>query len=571
MARPKKELLTSQQDKPIRGNLAPEERVRQQIILELRHLGWSEEQLRWKPEWSIPDTPHDLTKRERGQKYATCGSADLVAFADESGQWHALQVIFEFKAPDIDKGKSQLLRYLSNEPMAKMGYWSNGSQSLAIYKRHQADWIFIENAGLPHPGDDLTQPPDTPPTWTTLRVPTEIELSGALRRLVATTVIGDTNVTRREDQLRELVHILLVKLESDAVASRSANRNDPVQFRLYGDSLTKIAVTARSIREQFKEYFDKQRTRIFHHDDRDVILLTDETIYSAVAELSPFRILGDDVDLLSKAFQIFRTSAMKSGEGQYLTPLRIVRPAIMALEITSSDKVIDPACGTGAFLIEALRSVARTEFPEESESWNLIKWANDNLYGVDKDDIGVKLTRATMVAMRDGSTHVIRGDSVRVNQWRAKYPKLSEELGRPDAPYVYEQFTVVVTNPPFGEDLKVKATDCKSAGYSISVAAAMKDHTDYSDLEIGLVYLELSHRLLRVGGRVGIVLPETYFFSHTYRWLPEWLEGRFSLRGMMNIPMEAFEEFCRAKTNFYIFEKIGNRSDIDSTHVHGRD
>jgi len=77
-------------------------------------------------------------------------------------------------------------------------------------------------------------------------------------------------------------------------------------------------------------------------------------------------------------------------------------------------------------------------------------------------------------------------------------------------------------------------------------------------LEIGLVYLELAYRLLQVGGRVGIVLPETYFFSHSYRWLPHWLEGRMDLRGMMNIPMEAFEEFCRAKTNFYIFEKVGH-------------
>ena len=39
--------------------------------------------------------------------------------------------------------------------------------------------------------------------------------------------------------------------------------------------------------------------------------------------------------------------------------------------------------------------------------------------------------------------------------------------------------------------------------------------------------------------------------------LSSWLGGRFALRGMLNIPMEAFEEFCRAKTNFYIFEKIG--------------
>lgn len=493
----------------------------------------------------MPDTPHDLTKRERGQKYKTCGTADLVAFADSSGAWYALNVIFEFKAPDIDKGRSQLLRYLSNEPMAKMGFWTNGSQSLAVYKRHGSDWVFVENAGLPEPTDDLTQPPKAPPT-------------GALKRLVATVVVSDQNVNRREDQLRELIHILLVKLESDAVASRSGNANKPVSFRIYGDATKKVELTAQRIRELFKEYYTKQQTRIFNPSDRERLFLGDETIFAAVAELAPLRILGDHVDLLAKAFQIFRTTALKSGEGQYLTPLRIVRPAVMAMEITSEDKVIDPACGTGSFLIEALRQVADNEFPQESEAYHLIKWANDCLYGVDKDDIGVKLTRAVMVAMRDGSTHVLLGDAIRSDQWVTKYPQIAHELSTPIHPHGVGQFTVVITNPPFGEDLKVKQSDCRAANYTISIAAAMKGPNDYTDLEIGLVYLELAHRLLRVGGRVGIVLPETYFFSFSYRWLPDWMVGRFSLRGMLNIPMEAFEEFCRAKTNFYIFEKVGD-------------
>jgi hypothetical protein len=68
---------------------------------------------------------------------------------------------------------------------------------------------------------------------------------------------------------------------------------------------------------------------------------------------------------------------------------------------------------------------------------------------------------------------------------------------------------------------------------------------------------------LRRSGRVGIVLPETYFFSRRYRWLPGWLEGRLELRGVLNIPIEAFQEFCRAKTNFYIFVKTG-----DGPHDH---
>ena len=97
----------------------------------------------------------------------------------------------------------------------------------------------------------------------------------------------------------------------------------------------------------------------------------------------------------------------------------------MALEIRSSDKVIDPACGTGGFLIEALRQVRSAEFPDEADRWHLVKWANDNLYGVDMDHIGVKLTRAIMVAVGDGSTHVLLGDSIRRHRWRTNYPSLA--------------------------------------------------------------------------------------------------------------------------------------------------
>lgn len=214
-------------------------------------------------------------------------------------------------------------------------------------------------------------------------------------------------------------------------------------------------------------------------------------------------------------------------------------------------------CGTGGFLVEALKQVRDAEFPAENDRWHLIKWANDNLYGVDMDHIGVKLTRATMVAVGDGSTHTLLGDSIRRHHWRTKYPRLLQELGAAATENIAEQFTVVMTNPPFGEDLKVKAADARAAGFTIARAAAHASKAEYVDLEIGLLFLEQAHRLLQVGGRVGIILPETYFFSHRYRWLPKWLEGRLELRGMLNIAMEAFEEFCRAKTNFYIFEKVG--------------
>lgn len=538
--------------------MKPEESVRQHVVAKLEALGWRADRLQWKPEWSIPATPHDLSKRERGQKYAIAGSTDLVAFADNSRQSYALQAIFEFKAPDIAAGREQLMRYLSMEPMAKLGYWTNGSASLAIYKQHVNEWLEVEGAPLPHPDDDLTRPPSAPLTWKRLRLPTDVELTGALKRLVATVVVQDSRATRREDQLRELLHVMLVKLDNDAFYSLPKHSDEPVRFRIYGDEHTRVQKTSEVIRKQFKDYFAKQQNRVFSQDDRDEIQLTDATLYRVVAELSPFRILGDDMDVLSKAFQVFRASALKSGEGQFLTPQRVIRPCVMALEITSEDTVIDPACGTGGFLHEALRQVKENEFPDEAQAYHIVKYANDNLYGVDVDSIGVKLTKALMIAFRDGSTHVLQGDSVRIHNWPLAFPRLQSELGTPHTgDGIARKFTVVMTNPPFGENLKVSATDARAAKYSISAAAGAVKKKEYVELEIGLIFLEHAYRLLQVGGRVGIVLPETYFFSYSYRWLPDWLKGRLELRGMVNIAMEAFEEFCRAKTNFYIFEKVG--------------
>jgi hypothetical protein len=542
-------VTTSEPAQPARK----EEDVRQDILKELRRFGWREEQIQWKPEWRVPDTPHDLSKRERGQSYATCGSCDIVLFDGKgAGQWEGLRVIFELKAPDIDAGRAQLMRYLSNEPMAKLGYWSNGGRSLAVYKTLDGNWLEIENAALPRPGDDLSKPAEAPLTWNTMRVPTNAELTGAFKRLLDFVVVADTRATRRDVQLREIVHVVLVKLNSDANALMDPD--EPVSFDVRGDEATRIETTAERVRGDFRDLYAQRRDTIFARDDRDELQLDDSTIYQAVVELARFRLLFVDSEVVAKAFQIFRTHAMKSGEGQFLTPQRVIRPAVMAMDIQQGDKIIDPACGTGGFLLEAVRQMSARFHETHSERPDLAgqvltKWANERVYGVDMDDIGVKLTRMLMLAIGDGSIHTLIGDSVNEHRWREHYPNL---LG----PLADEQYTAVVTNPPFGETLKVKAADARQSGYTIARAAAMKGENDYADLEIGLIFLERCFRLARIGGRIGIVLPETYFFSHQYRWLPDWLAGRLELRGMINIPMEAFQEWCRAKTNFYIFEKV---------------
>ena len=176
----------------------------------------------------------------------------------------------------------------------------------------------------------------------------------------------------------------------------------------------------------------------------------------------------------------------------------------------------------------------------------LSRWAQSHIYGIDKDPIGVKLTKAVMQIAGNGSAHCVRGDSIRKHNWTRDFPHLRHphfDNGR---------FSVIVTNPPFRKNLKVAASDCRLAGLEISRRGGSR----YTDLEIGLLFLERSYQFLKLGGKLGIVLPETYFFSKAYSFLFDWLHDRFRPLVVANILMEAFQGFCRAKTNFYVFQKV---------------
>jgi type I restriction-modification system DNA methylase subunit len=516
-------------------------KVRLPTVEKLKALGWQDSQLQWQPEWRVPKTPHDASKREAGQSFKSW-PADLVIFdSDEhAGEWDHVLALLEFKEPTLEQGRNQLEIYLSLEPRARYGYWTNGSKSLAVYKLADGTHQVVEGAPLPRPQDNLAKPSAEPLTFDRLRVPTEKQLKQVFERLLDVIAANDSRSTRREEQLNQICNLLMVKLNSDLKGSE--DEEEPVDFQLAESEVE----TAKRIRAQFKT-FRTVRTDVFAETGDLELELDDHTIQQAVYELSSLRLLDMGADAISTAFQVFRGSNVKAGEGQYFTPRRVVESAVAIMEITREDKIIDPACGTGGFLIEAFRSVL-VKSENGKALANSRTWAHKQIFGVDKDAINVKLSRAIMVILGDGSANIHVGDSLRKHRWHEDYPTLL-------APLKDGQYTVVITNPPFGEKLKISAVDCKRSGFTISNAAAGGGQNKYAALEIGLVFLERAYDLLVAGGRLGIVLPETYFFSSTYAWLPKWLESRLVLRGVLNIPMEAFQGYCRAKTNFYIFEK----------------
>lgn len=521
------------------GLQGPEhQQVRLPVIEDLVKAGWDRAQLQWAPEWRVPKSPHDATNRELGRSFASW-PVDLAIFEDSSsvGSWEHVLIICEFKAPDIDAGVSQLETYLAREPRARMGFWSNGIDDVRVYKLPDGGFLHVSGRGVPGPGEDLTKASKDPLVFSDLMVPKNGQLRSVFKRLLDVIVARDSKATRSDIQLDQLCNLLLMKLESDTNGEYDASKALAFQLSEAGE-----AYTARKMREEFKA-LKSLRPEIFAEDDSTELLLDDDTIAEVVFELSGLNLLAVQPEAISSAFQVFRRANLKAGEGQYFTPARVIEAGIEALDIRPTDKIIDPACGTGGFLVEAFLAIRAKGSGPRAEA-QARTWAHRQVFGVDKDSINVKLTRALMVSLGDGSVNIHVGDSIREHRWKADYPYL-------ETPLKDGSFTVVVTNPPFGKNLKVSAADARSNQYTIAKQAK----GTYVALEIGLIFLERAYRLLTKGGRLGIILPETYFFSSTYKWLPEWLESRFVLRGVFNIPMEAFQGFCRAKTNFYVVEK----------------
>lgn len=514
------------------------------LVAYLLELGWKLEQIIFgKSEWRIPKSPSEATKRERGQSFAGF-PVDIAVFDDATtvGDIRHILFIIECKQADDTSGVSQLEAYYVGEPHVQLGIWSNNAtpSAPAIFLFRKADGRLLlkrqKIADVPRPGEAI-RPEVQRLTFNDLVAPTATVLRKTMEDLLDRIVIGDSNVTRREEQLDQLCNLILLKLESDKQAKSETAA--PVVFR----PMESTARTAAAIRERYEAFVDVYPEVFVSEQDR-TLRLSNETIASVVEELSDLKLIDLGVSTISLAFQVLRSEALKQGEGQYFTPQAVIEAGVRLMNIQFTDIILDPACGTGGFLVQSMLEMQRTH-PQMSAQ-ELSRWAQTHIFGVEKDAIGVKLTKAIMQIAGDGSAHCVRGDSIRMHKWAKDY----SHLNHPN--FKTGRFSVIVTNPPFGQNLKVSAEDSRLSTLDI----AKKGSANYNDLEIGVIFLDRAYQWLKKGGRLGIVLPETYFFSSNYLFLFDWMKPRFKPLVVANIPMEAFQGFCRAKTNFYVFEKL---------------
>jgi hypothetical protein len=156
--------------------------------------------------------------------------------------------------------------------------------------------------------------------------------------------------------------------------------------------------------------------------------------------------MNSGTDVLGKFYEVFLKYGNGAREiGIVLTPRHLTRFAIETLGVGSNDIVLDPACGTGGFLVAAFDHVRRSATPKTIERFRRL-----NLFGIERESAVAALAIVNMIFRGDGNTNIVEGNCF------SRHLRKATSQGHPTATYVKDRspsdeapVTRVFMNPPF--------------------------------------------------------------------------------------------------------------------------
>lgn len=456
-------------------------------------------------------------------------------------------IVVECKKKNRNDGITQLKDYL-RFCKADFGVWFNGNASQCIRKIEKNGRVdFVEIPGIPNYGQRIEDVGmykrcDLKPTHnlkTTFK---------AIRNHLAANNVG---ATRDEILAQQLINLIFCKIYDE----RFTKPDEILTFRAGIDEsdnevVKRITQLFDLVRRKYKDVIDED----------DKITLDPKSVVYVVGELQNYCLIDTERDVIADAFEVFIGHSLKGDEGQFFTPRNVVKMIVDIIDPSDEDMIIDPACGTGGFLVESLRHVWN-QLDEEGIRYG---WNDENLHeekmevaigkirGIDKDSFLSKIAKAYMAILGDGKSGIFCEDSLNIiSEWSDK-TRFKVDMGI---------FSVVLTNPPFGSKIPVRGEE-KLKQYDLGYKWSKDKKTgqwskgSLKDKESPQVlFIERCIQLLRFGGRMGIVLPDGIFGNDTAGYIREWLKKQGRIIAVIDLPLETFSPNTTTKTSVLIFEK----------------
>lgn len=259
----------------------------------------------------------------------------------------------------------------------------------------------------------------------------------------------------------------------------------------------------------------------------------------------------DDADTKGDLYEYLLSKLAISGvNGQFRTPRHIIRMMVELMDPSCEDKICDPACGTAGFLINSIEYILEkytnpdSVFTDEEgnlhnrigdmmtpEEWEHFR--TEMFYGFDFDPSMVRIASMNLMI------HSI--DNPNVRQMDSLSKRYEEE----------NKYTLVLANPPFKGNI--------DAG-DINPTLAKGAKTTKTEL----LYMKLINRILDLGGRCAVIVPDGVLFGSTkaHKDIRKSLVEENALEGVISMPSGVFKPYAGVSTAILIFTKGGETNKV---------
>ncbi|CAI9086731.1 hypothetical protein A7K93_00445 [Candidatus Methylacidiphilum fumarolicum] len=365
-----------------------------------------------------------------------------------------------------------------------------------------------------------------------------------------------------EDAFHTIINLLIAKIYDEICSVGNPDYELKFQVKpsdyLYQDDFynrIKELLENASIHLLGEDAKSAKRREILNHQNRAKILL--EIIpYLQRIRLRSLRFLGEDS--MGDIFLDFMHSIFRQSRGLFFTHPNISRFVCKALNIEKVKEslkegdykyILDPSCGSGTFLIEALRLIFKDE-PIDKIRENALKI----LFGIDNNEKATALCKVNMVIHGDGSANIYTRDSLSPLS-NLPFPNIKKEsIQRFNSGSTFEVlkdgsgFDFIITNPPFSLDIK-------STEYPYFRTNAFVSFKNNTTTASECFFAERWFQLLNTKGRIGAVFPISLFDGQEYFKAKLLFLCYFKIVAVVGLPEHAFAPHAQQRTVLVFVEK----------------
>jgi type I restriction enzyme M protein len=319
------------------------------------------------------------------------------------------------KAADKKDGVGQLQSYMAACPNVTYGMWTNGVERFC-YRRIESDGQINMEEVPDLPGFGREGEEDDRPRFDQLKPATSDALLFAFRR--CHNYIAGNQGLQKPQAFWELLKLIFCKIHDE-------RSSDEVQFYTAANERhgvngpLKVQKRIESIFTQVKNDY----STIFKKSE--VIELKPVVLAYLVTQLQMYSLLESDIDVKGRAYEEIVGSNLRGDRGEFFTPRNICRMAVEMLDLSEKQLILDPACGTGGFLITAMNHVIEKIRAAELAKWGkslsraeeavkarIRKFAEQMIVGMDFNPELVKASKMNMVLNNDGSGGLFQANSL---------------------------------------------------------------------------------------------------------------------------------------------------------------